>query len=344
MSKKLFVTLREAEKIVKNKISTKIFNWLQSGAEDSHTYLKNFEDLKNIKIKPSHLTKFNALSTESIFFKKKISSPIILSPMGHQTQFHKEGEIEMARGVAKAKTIAFFGTQSRMKLSDIRKVNKNTYIGWTIFPFGDKQWIKKQIVTAEKNKCVAIAVCIDANVRSHRYSDRETRYDARKIGKRTNPISPNPKLATSYDWNLIKFIKRNSSLPIIVKGVVTVEDAKNALKSKADGIWISNHGGRMFNSGISCVDAIKDIKKTFKNKKMIVIVDGAVRKGSDIIKYMSLGADFVGVGRPAIHGLAVAGNRGVTNIFEILKNELLTSMVNGGFKNFKSFKRSRLIL
>ena len=77
---------------------------------------------------------------------------------------------------------------------------------------------------------------------------------------------------------------------------------------------------------------------------MIVIVDGAVRKGSDIIKYMSLGADFVGVGRPAIHGLAAAGNRGVTNIFEILKNELLTSMINGGFKNFKSFKRSRLIL
>mgnify|MGYP006134307483 CR=1 FL=1 len=344
MKNKLFVTLREAEKIAKNKISSKIFDWLQSGVEDNHTYLKNFDDLKNIKIKPSHLNKFKKLSTESIFFNNKISSPILLSPMGHQTQFHKTGEIEMARGASKAQTIAFFGTQSRMKLSEIRKANKNALIGWTIFPFGDKQWIKNQIISAEKNKCVAIAVCIDANTRSHRYSDRESGYDARKVGKRTNPISPNPMLATSYDWGLIKFIKKNSSLPIIIKGIVTAEDAKNAIKYKADGIWISNHGGRMFNSGISCVDSIKDVMKKLKKKKLIIIVDGGVRKGSDIIKYMCLGADFVGVGRPAIHGLINNGHKGVEKIFEVLKKELLTSMINGGFKDFKSFKKLRLIL
>ena len=343
MKKKFFVTLREAEKIAKKKISSKIFDWLQSGAEDDHTYLKNFEDLKNIKIKPSHLNKFNKLSTDSNFFKKKLSVPILLSPMGHQTQFHKAGEIEMARGASKAQTVAFFGTQSRIKLSEIRKANKDALIGWTIFPFGDKQWIKKQIISAEKNKCVAIAICIDANTRSHRYSDRESRYDARKIGKRTNPISPNPLLATNYGWNLIKFIKRNSSLPIIVKGIVTAEDAKNAIKYKADGIWISNHGGRMFNSGISCVDAMKDVMKKLKRKKIIIIVDGGVRKGSDIIKYMCLGADFVGVGRPAIHGLINNGHTGVSDIFKILKNELLTGMINGGFKNLKSFKKLRLM-
>ena len=343
MKKRSFVTLREAEKMAKNKISSKIFTWLQSGVEDNHTYLKNFEDLKNIKIKPSHLNKFNKLSTDSNFFKKKLSSPLLLSPMGHQTQFHKNGEIEMARGVSKAQTVAFFGTQSRIKLSEIRKANKDVLIGWTIFPFGNKQWIKKQIISAEKNKCVAIAVCIDANARSHRYSDRESGYDARKIGKRTNPISPNPMLATSYDWNLIKFIKKNSSLPIIVKGIVTAEDAKNAIKYKADGIWISNHGGRMFNSGISCVDAIKDVMKKLKKNNITVIVDGGVSKGSDIIKYMCLGADFVGIGRPAIHGLINNGHKGVSNIFEVLKNELLSCMINGGFKNLKSFKKLRLI-
>ena len=97
----------------------------------------------------------------------------------------------------------------------------------------------------------------------------------------------------------------------------------------------------MFNSGISCVEAMKDVMKKLKKKKIIIIVDGGVRKGSDIIKYMCLGADFVGVGRPAIHGLI--NNVSTKECLEKGTNELLTGMINGGFKNLKSFKKLRLM-
>ena len=231
--------------------------------------------------------------------------------MGHQTQFHKLGEIEVAKGINSVNTIGFFGTQSRMSLDDIRKNNKNAKIAWTIFPFGDKNWILKQIKSSERNKCKAIAVCIDANVRSHRYLDRELlNYDARKFGKRTNKVSPNPKYALKYDWKLIKFIKKNTKLPVIVKGILTIYDAKNAIRNGADGIWISNHGGRMFNSGISGIEALLNLKKKIKSKKVKFIVDGGIRKGSDIIKYLCLGADFVGIGRPAMYGLICGGRNG----------------------------------
>ena len=94
----------------------------------------------------------------------------------------------------------------------------------------------------------------------------------------------------------------------------------------------------MFNSGISGVEALIEIKKKISNKKIKIFVDGGVRKGSDILKLLCLGADFIGIGRPAIHGLICDGKEGVKNIFNVLNSELLTSMTNGGFKNFLNVK------
>jgi isopentenyl diphosphate isomerase/L-lactate dehydrogenase-like FMN-dependent dehydrogenase len=335
-------TIRQAEIKSKKKIGLKRFNWLQSGAEDNFTTNQNIICLDKIKIIPKLLRKVGKIDISKTIFGKKISSSLILSPMGHQTQFHKYGEVEMAKGIYKANTLGFFGTQSRFKLSDIRRKNKKTLLCWTIFPFGNFEWIKKQVKSAEKNKCIALVLCLDANIRSHRYLDRETGYDARTIGIRTNPISPNPKLALNYDWSLITRIKKITKLPIIIKGVLSSYDAKIAINYKADGLWISNHGGRMFNSGISSIDALKEIYKIKFRKKPIIIADGGVRRGSDIIKYLCLGADLVGIGRPAIHGLSISGYKGVKNIFDILNSELTTAMINGGFKNYNDFKLNRL--
>ena len=196
----------------------------------------------------------------------------------------------------------------------------------------------------KKNHCIAIVFCLDANVRSCRYKDLESFYDARKIGRRTNPISPNPEQSYFYDWGLIKKMSKFTKLPIILKGILTPEDAIKSIENGAKGIWISNHGGRMFNSGLSTSHALYAINNKLKNIKLLKIVDGGIEKGSDIIKYLCLGANLVAIGRPAIYGLSINGGAGVSKIFEILKNELITAMINGGFKNVKSFNKQRLIL
>lgn len=203
----------------------------------------------------------------------------------------------------------------------------------------------QEIENAEANNCFAITICIDANVRSHRYLDRELlTYDARKFGKRTNPLSPSPELAVKYDWSLIKKIKKKTKLPLIIKGILTSNDAKKSIDHGADALWVSNHGGRMLNSGLSGVDSLIEIKKKIKSKKIKIIVDGGIRRGSDIIKYLCLGADFVGVGRPAIYGLICNGHKGVAKIFDILNQELYTAMINAGFKDLKSFNINRIKL
>ena len=341
--KNIFTTIRQAELIASKKIRHGTFQWVQAAAEDGFTANKNVSDLNSIQILPKQLCAVNKPKLATTIFNKKIFSPLLLSPMGHQTQFHKKGEIETAKGVNKAKSASVFATQGRMSLSDIRKNNKNSKISWTIFPFGNEKWIMKEIEDAEKNNCFSITLCVDANIRSHRYLDREViSYDARKFGTRTNPISPSPELALKYDWNLVKKIKKKTKLPLIIKGILTAEDAKKSIDNGANAIWVSNHGGRMLNSGISGVTALIEIKKQIKSKQIKIIVDGGVRRGSDIIKYLCLGADYVGIGRPAIYGLICNGYKGVEKIFNILNQELYTAMINGGFKDLKSFNLNRI--
>ena len=338
-----FETIQQARTLARKKTRINTFKWLEAAAENGHTKDKNIKDLGNIKIVPRFLNKVGNISFKKKFFKDHFNSPILLAPMGHQTQFHNLGEIETAKGAQKAKIMSFFGTQGRMSINDIRMKNPKLNFGWEIFPFGDLKWISNQLLLVKKNKCNSVVVCVDANVRSHRYLDRETFYDARKYGKRTNPLPKDVSKAKFYDWSLIKYISKKTEKPVIVKGILTYQDAILAIKNGAKGVWVSNHGGRMFNSGISCVEALKNIAPIKKiNKKIIVIVDGGVEKGSDIIKYLCLGADMVGVGRAALYGLILNGSDGINKIFQILNDELETAMINGGFKSFKDFTSKRI--
>ena len=336
-----FKTLREAENLAKKKIRKGTFNWLNSGAEDDFTYVKNITDLQKIKIIPKILVKNKNIKLRQNFFSLILNEPLILCPMGHQTQFEKNGELSTAKGIHKQDVLGFFSTQGRMGFDYLKSKLPYSKIAWQIFPFGNKSWIEKEIKIAEKFKSPALCFCFDAPVRSHRYIDRESNYDARKYGRRIYPVSPDPSFALNYDWEFLKWVKKKTNLPIIPKGLLNIDDIKKSIKYKSDAIWISNHGGRMFNSSITPVYILKKMRK--KEIKTKIIVDGGVRKGTDILKYMCLGANFVGVGRPAIYGLISNGYLGVSEIFNILKNELISAMKNGGFNSLQDFKYNRLI-
>lgn len=336
----MFVTIREAEKIAKKKIRKGTYNWLISGAEDGWTNEKNFIDLKKIKLIPHILKKNYNLSLKQKFLNLELNFPLVVSPMGHQTQFEKNGEYSTAQGAYQEDILSFFSTQGRISFDQIKKKIPKGNIIWQIFPFGNKSWIESEIKRAENFKSPAICFCFDAPVRSHRYVDRESRYDARKFGKRTYETSPDPSFALKYDWDFIKWVKSKTNLPIIPKGLLNITDINRCYKIGVGALWISNHGGRMFNSGITPVEILMQMQK-FRGK-IKIIVDGGVRQGTDIIKYLCLGADIVGIGRPAIYGLICNGPTGVSNILSILKSELITAMYNGGFKSLKDMKLERL--
>ena len=337
-----FETIRQAREISKKVTRRGTFQWLEAGAEDNLTTIANEKFLNSIKFVPRMLMKNNRLNINSNFLNKKIASPLILCPMGHQTQFSKYGEIETCKGVLSSNSVSFFSTQGRHSLDVIRKKNPKAILAWQFFLFGKKDWILSQIRNAEKNKCLALSICLDAPVRSHRYLDREVNYDARKYGNRTQPLPPDVTKALEYDWEIIRWIKKKTSLPLILKGIMNEKDASLAKKYGSNILWVSNHGGRMVNSGISSGEALLKIRQQL-GPKIKIIVDGGVRRGSDIAKYLSMGANYVGIGRPAMYGLTIGGSNGVKKIFSILNNEFYTFMQNSGCRQINDLKLNKLI-
>ena len=171
MKKILFSTVQKSEELAKKKIRIGTFNWLNSAAEDGLTAKKNIRDLDNIQILPKILSKNYNLNLKQKIFNTNLDSPLVLCPMGHQTQFDSKGEISTAIGSNNEKILSFFSTQGRTGFHQIRKKVPKSNMIWQIFPFGDKQWIEKEIRRAEKNNSLAICFCFDAPVRSHRYLD-----------------------------------------------------------------------------------------------------------------------------------------------------------------------------
>lgn len=340
---KKFETIRQAQQLASKNIRKGTFQWLEAGAEDNYTTESNVNFLNSVKFVPKVLSKNNDFKIKKKFLVNYISSPLLLCPMGHQTQFSKLGEIETCAGIENIDTIGFFSTQGRQSLSNIRMRNKKAKLIWQFFLFGDKDWILSQIKNAQKNNCLALSICLDAPIRSHRYMDREIDYDARKFGKRTQPEPPNVSKALDYDWEIIRWIKKKTNLPLILKGIISEDDAVLAKKYGSDMLWVSNHGGRMVNSGISSGEALLKIKKRLRNS-IPIIVDGGVRRGSDVAKYLAMGADYVGIGRPAIYGLIIDGKNGVKKIFSILNNEFRAFMINSGCKDYKDLNTKRLII
>jgi len=208
-----FRTLRQSEKLAKKKVSRASFEWLQAGAEDGYTRDKNFIDLNKIQIIPKFLNKIVDVNVTSNFFGTKLDSPLLLAPIGHQTQWHKDGELEMAKGLNSTKTLAFFSSQGRFSLKEIRQKNKRCLLGWSILPFGNKDWILKQIENAMKFNCLAFCLVVDSNVRSHRYQDLEVKYDARKHGRMgsNHSFPPDISFALKYNWKLISWIKKKQN-------------------------------------------------------------------------------------------------------------------------------------
>ena len=142
-------------------------------------------------------------------------------------------------------------------------------------------------------------------------------------------------------WDDFKWYRSLTKLPVIAKGIMTVEDAQRSLDLGADAIYVSNHGGRNFDSGVATIQVLPAIAERVKGR-VPVIFDGGIRRGPDVLKALALGANFVAIGRPFLCGLAVNGPDGVTTVVNMLWNELEMAMVSAGLNSLSSLDKSIL--
>ncbi len=250
---------------------------------------------------------------------------MIVAPTGHLTQFHHDGEAETAAGLEKAGTIFFISTQTRLKMSEIRSRAPKANLAFQVYFYGDHSWVEQQVKEAEQIGVTSICVCVDSPIRTFSYNRMVGHYDARKYGRRTTPPVPAQHLNALLTWADIDWLRTITKLPLLLKGIMTVEDAVMALDHGADAIWHSNHGGRALECDITAVELVAEVRSAV-GKETTLIVDGGIRTGSDVFKCLALGADMVSIGRFVVYGLIADGAPGVQRTLELFQQEIASVM------------------
>jgi len=336
-------TIREIIKVAEKKIKPNAFKWINGSAEYGNTFDRNRDIYRKIGIIPRVLNNCNKINISKNFFGRKCSAPILFSPLGGTDQFNKKSELIFSEISEKNEIPYFFPNNSGRTIKELNPEKKKKYLNRAMYLDNDLEYCKKEIVEAEENGCHSITITVDSPVRPISYNKIDQNYDARKYFVNKPLVYLRKKRGTPLNWQTISKIRKMTKKPIILKGILSKYDAVKAYNSGMDGIWISNHGGRILETDVTAIEVLSEIREKLP-KKVTLICDGGIRTGTDILKTISLGADFVSIGRPLIYGLIANSKEGVGKVVELLKMEFLNSMKLAGTQNFNDIKKLKKII
>lgn len=338
--KKKFLTIREAHIKAKKKTPIKKWNWMNCGSEREFTLNENENAFLEYKIKSNILNNVSKLDLSKKFLNVKLRFPLIISPLGYMTQYKKNGELDFAKAAKSSNTFFTLSAVSSVKINEIEKKVGCSNLIYQFYSLKPRHWVYEELKKINRFNVKAICITGDSPVRSIKYSTIEDRYDARKHSKIGKPIAPLHRMS-SMSWEDIKWLRDRTQKKIILKGITNNEDYKKCIKYGIDYAWVSNHGGRVLDSGVSSLSSLKSIKK---NKKIPIIFDGGIRTGTDIFKALCLGADLVSIGRPSIWGFILNGADGISNIVNLFYEEFQSTVALSGCKDINKFSKKNLII
>ena len=327
------------------------YGYLATGVDGDGTLRANQADYEKIRIRVSRLIDTRKIDTSVRLFDTDFASPIFLSPVSSQGAFHPEGEIAAARAAGAKKHHMILSTSSNSSIADVSKTHGGP-IWFQLYPTDDWNVTQALIKRAEDAGVTALVLTVD------RQGGRntETLFRFRRLDERPctachgsgfkNEVSRKPAFkdldvshvtnlyGTGMTWDFVKKLQGATKMRIVLKGIVTAEDAERAVDAGIDGILVSNHGGRAEESLQSTIGVLPEVVKAVDGR-IPVLVDGGVRRGTDVYKALALGALAVGIGRPYCWGLAAFGELGVAAVLTILQREFETIMRQAGAINLK---------
>jgi lactate 2-monooxygenase len=359
------VTFEELEAKAKEKLDPKPFDYIGASAGAEVTARNNNQAFKKWKIVPRMLCDTSSRDLTVELFGKKLPFPLLLAPIGVQSIVHPEGELASARAAAAMGIPFIASTASTYSLEKTAVVMGESERWYQLYWSRDPEIAASMVKRAEKAGYSAIVITLDTPMMGWREKDIEHAYlpflDAKGIGNYLeDPVflskldcSPEEDIRSAImlwaqvfgnptlTWRDLEFIKAQTSLPILLKGVLHPDDAILAMKHGADGIIVSNHGGRQVDGAIPAIDALPEIVDAIKGK-IPVLMDSGIRRGSDMIKALALGASAVLLGRPYVYGLALAGEEGVKQVLRNLLADFDLTMALSGKRTVAELNRDLL--
>nr|AEZ52381.1 glycolate oxidase [Wolffia australiana] len=350
--------VNEFEAIAKQKLPKMVFDYYASGAEDQWTLGENRNAFSRILFRPRILIDVTKIDVSATILGYKISMPIMLAPTAMQKMAHPEGEYATARAASSANTIM---TLSSWATSSVEKV-ASTGPGirfFQLYVYKDRNVVAQLVRRAERAGFKAIALTVDTPRLGRRESDIKNRFtlpahltlknfEGLDLGKmdETNDSGLASYVAGQIDrslsWKDVKWLQTITTMPILVKGVVTAEDTRLAIQAGAAGIIVSNHGARQLDYTPATASCLEEVVKAAQGR-VPVFLDGGVRRGTDVFKALALGAAGVFVGRPVVFSLAADGEAGVKKMLQMLRDEFELTMALSGCTFLNEITRNHII-
>lgn len=329
------VSLSDIEKIAKGKLSHMAYEFIDSGAADENTVRWNREVLDKIKINPRVLTDVTKVHTKISLFGTEMSHPILIAPSAYHKIIHPEGEVATAKGASAAEAVYVVSIHTTTPLEEIIKVSTQP-LWFQLYVQDDRVFTKDLVQKVIAMGCKALCVTVDTPLTGTR--DRQVRSKFKLPDEMYVPYMHDrnmvkagkiPQAKKPLTWQDMEWLKSISTIPLVLKGILNPLDADQAVKTGADGIIVSNHGGRNLDTLPATAEVLPMIADTVAGR-IPVLMDGGIRRGTDVLKAIAMGANAVLVGRPVCYGLGAGGAAGVTKVLNILQTEFEVAMTLSG--------------
>jgi isopentenyl diphosphate isomerase/L-lactate dehydrogenase-like FMN-dependent dehydrogenase len=322
-------------------LSKSVYDYYDGGAGDEWTLRENRAAFERVALVPRVLVDVSNVDLATSVLGQPVPFPVLAAPTALQRMAHPEGEVATSRACASVGTVMTLSTLASSTIEDVAAAGGPRW--YQLYVMEDRGLTAELVKRAYEAGYSAIVLTVDLPVLGVRDRDERNSFELPEGISFANLTQPRPPgtegselfefVAHEHDrslgWNDLEWIRSLTPLPLVVKGVIAAQDARLAAQSGVDGIVVSNHGGRQLDGTLPSIEALPEVVDAVEGR-LEVFLDSGVRRGTDVLKALGLGARAVFVGRPLLWGLAVDGETGVRRILEILRLELEVAMAIAG--------------
>jgi isopentenyl diphosphate isomerase/L-lactate dehydrogenase-like FMN-dependent dehydrogenase len=321
------------ERAAEERLDRGAFGYFAGGANDEWTLRENRAAFARWVLRPRVLVDVSTVTTATTVLGTEVSLPVLVAPTAFQRMAHPEGEAAMARGAAAAGTVMTLSTIATATIEEVAAAAPDGKRWFQLYWSPDRGIVRDVVERAVAEGYGAIVLTVDLPVSGRRERDLRTGFEIPAEvpvpafvahAEATATVSPTQigqVVNAGVTWRDLEWLRSLSPLPLVIKGLVTEEDALLACEAGADGIVVSNHGGRQLDGATATLDALPEVVEAVAGRAE-VLMDGGIRRGTDVVKALALGARAVLAGRAPLWGLAVDGAEGVQRVLELLRAEI----------------------
>ena len=362
--------------LARRRLPRPIFDYIDGGADDEVSLRRNAAAFADYELIPDVLNDVSAIRTETKIFGQPSRWPLMLSPTGLTRMFHGQAELAVARAAARHGLLYSLSTMGTTRLETFAEAFAGPKV-FQIYIFKDRGLTAEFVARCREAGFHGLALTVDTPVAGNRERDRVSglslppklalrsllsfalhpawslpalagsKFDLANISHRIDALASGPMSLFDYiggqfdrsvAWRDVEWLAREWNGPLAIKGVINPEDARRSIASGATGVMISNHGGRQLDGAPAPVDQIEAVRNAVGDAPD-VICDGGIRRGSDVVKALALGANACAIGRPYLYGLAAGGERGVERLLSLLREEFERTLTLAGINDVAALSR-----